>query len=138
MTTLKVKDTEYKIKFGYNSFCDTDLLDRTSEIMGILRGETGNTKDNEFTRRLFAVTRELLFEGFKKFNPVESLEVVGNILDDYFDEGTEEETHGLMDVFGIVASELLAEGFFGDLLTKSEKAIAQITERQKKKAQKKN
>ena len=34
-------------------------------------------------------------------------------------------------------SELLAEGFFGDLLTKSEKAIAQITERQKKKAQKK-
>jgi hypothetical protein len=79
----------------------------------------------------------LLFEGFKKFNPVESLEAVGNILDDYFDEGTAEETHGLMDVFGIVASELLAEGFFGDLLTKSEKAIAQITERQKKKAQKK-
>ena len=90
MTTLKVNDTEYKIKFGYNSFCDTDLLDRTSEIMGILRGDTSTTKDNEFTRRLFSVTRELLFEGFKKFNPVESLEAVGNILDDYFDEGTAE------------------------------------------------
>ena len=131
MTTLKVKGTEYKIKFGYNSFCDTDLLDRTTEIMGILQDKTV-AKDNEFTRKLFCITRELLFEGFKKFNPVENLETVGNLLDDYLDEGTEQENHGLMTIFGIIAQELLAEGFFGDLLKQSEKAIQTITARAKK------
>lgn len=130
MTTLKVKGTEYKIKFGYNSFCDTDLLDRTTEIMGILQDKTV-AKDNEFTRKLFCITRELLFEGFKKFNPVDSLETVGNLLDDYLDEGTEQENHGLMTIFGIIAQELLAEGFFGDLLKQSEKAIQTITARAK-------
>ena len=73
-----------------------------------------------------------LFEGFKKFNPVENLETVGNLLDDYLDEGTEQENHGLMTIFGIIAQELLAEGFFGDLLKQSEKAIQTITARAKK------
>ena len=132
MKTITIKGKEYKIKFGYNSFCDTDLLDRASEIMGILADRTITKKDNEFTVKMFKTTRELLFEGFKKFNPVESIEAVGNLLDDYFDEGTEEDTHGLMDVFGIVAQELLAEGFFGDLLKKSEKAISLMEERAKK------
>ncbi len=131
MTTLKIKDKEYKIKFGYNSFCDTDLLDRTSDIMGILQDKEVQ-KDMNFTRKMFQVTRELLFEGFKKFNPVASLEVVGNLLDDYLDEGTDDENHGLMSIFGLVAQELLAEGFFGDLLKQSEKAIQTITARAKK------
>lgn len=131
MTTLTISGKEYKIKFGYNSFCDTDLLDRTSDIMGILQNKE-TVKDMEFARKMFTVTRELLFVGFKKFNPVESIEAVGDLLDDYFDEGTKEDTHGLVDVFGIVAQELLAEGFFGDILTKSEKAIKTLTERAKK------
>lgn len=29
---LKVKGKEYKVRFGYNSFCDTDLMDRTKEF----------------------------------------------------------------------------------------------------------
>ena len=131
MTTLTISGKEYKIKFGYNSFCDTDLLDRTSDIMSILQNKE-TVKDMEFTRKMFTVTRELLFVGFKKFNPVESIEAVGDLLDDYFDEGTKEDTHGLVDVFGIVAQELLAEGFFGDILTKSEKVIKTLTERAKK------
>lgn len=122
MTTIKVNGKDYIIKFGYNSFCDSDLLDRTTEVLGILQADQGE-KDSEFTRKLFVVTRELLFEGFKKKNPVDSLEEVGNLLDDYMDEGTEEETHGLIDVFGMIAQELLTEGFFGDILKKSEKAI---------------
>ena len=129
MMTLKVKDKEYKVKFGYNSFCDTDLLDRTTEIMGILKGSKETTKDNEFTRRLFNVVRELLFEGFKRYNPAENLEEIGYILDDYFEEGTEEDSHGLVSIFGLIAQELLTEGFFGDLLTQSEKAIKTLTEK---------
>lgn len=131
MTTLKINGTEYKIKFGYNSFCDTDLLDRTSEIMGIIQDKS-ITKDNAFTRRLFCITRELLFEGFKKFNPVENVETVGNLLDDYLDEGSENEDHGLMALFGLVAKELIAEGFFGDLLKQAEKSIQTITAKAKK------
>ena len=131
MTTLKINGTEYKIKFGYNSFCDTDLLDRTSEIMGIIQDKS-ITKDNAFTRRLFCITRELLFEGFKKFNPVENIEAVGNLLDDYLDEGSENEDHGLMALFGLVAKELIAEGFFGDLLKQAEKSIQMITAKAKK------
>ena len=132
MMTLKVKDKEYKVKFGYNSFCDTDLLDRTTEIMGILKGSKETTKDNEFTRRLFNVVRELLFEGFKRYNPAENLEEIGYILDDYFEEGTEEDSHGLVSIFGLIAQELLTEGFFGDLLTQSEKAIKTLTEKAQK------
>lgn len=135
MMTINVNGTEYKVKFGYNSFCDSDLLDRTSEVMDILRGKTETNTDSAFTRRLFIVTRDLLFEGFKKKNPVESLTEVGNILDDYFDEGTEDDPHGIVDIFGMLAQELLSEGFFGNLLTESTKAIEKVT---KKKVSKKN
>lgn len=135
MMTINVNGTEYKVKFGYNSFCDSDLLDRTSEVMDILRGKTEGSNDSTFTRRLFIVTRDLLFEGFKKKNPVESLTEVGNILDDYFDEGTEDDPHGIVDIFGMLAQELLSEGFFGNLLTESTKAIEKVT---KKKVSKKN
>lgn len=122
MMTLKVKDKEYQIKYGYNNFCDTDLLDRTSEMLDILR-DRSTEKDNAFTRRMFILVRELVFEGLKKMNPVDSIEEVGDILDDYFDEGTEKEPHGLMDIFGSIAHELLAEGFIGDLLKTAQNAV---------------
>lgn len=124
MLTLKVKDKEYKVKFGYNSFCDTDLLDNTAEVMGTIKGE-GATNSMEFTRKMFNVTRELLFEGFKKYNPVTNVREIGDILDDYFEENPKE--NGLVNIFGLIAQELLNEGFFGDLLTKASEAIAKIT-----------
>lgn len=133
MMTIKVGEKEYKVKFGYNSFCDSDLLDRTSDAMGII-GELQDTKEKdtmEKVRKLFNVTRELLFEGFKKKNPVGSIEEVGDILDDYLDE--DKENHGLIDIFGMLAQELLTEGFFGDLLTKSNKAIENLTKKSAKK-----
>lgn len=132
MTTLKVKDKEYKVRFTYNSFADSDLLDRTFEtltlVQEMLQGKESteeNTKENtnpvEKIRKLFSLNRELLFVGFKKENPVENIETVGDILDDYLDE--DPENHGLIDVFNMIAKELLASGFFGDLLTKSNKAM---------------
>jgi len=122
MMTLVVGDKEYKVKFGYNSFCDSDLLDRTSEMLDLLR-DRNIEKDNAFTRRMFNLVRELVFEGLKKMNPVESEKEVGDILDDYFDAGTEEEPHGLMNIFEQLTNELLAEGFIGDLLKTAQKAV---------------
>ena len=66
----------------------------------------------------------MLFVGFKKYNPVESAQEIGDILDDYHDEGTEEDRRGILDLFVKLSEELMAEGFLGDLMT-------QLSENQK-------
>ena len=132
--TLKVRDKEYKVKFGYNNFCDSDLLDRTADAMGIvgeLEGATTDSNSMAKVRKLFTLTRELLFEGFKKFNPVSSLDEVGDILDDYLDEDLE--NHGLVTIFGQIILDLMGGGFFGDLLTKSSEAMTKLTKKVSKK-----
>lgn len=134
MMTLKVKDKEYIVKFGYNNFCDSDLLDRTADAMGIvseLQGAVSDSNTMEKVRKLFTLVRELLFEGFKKKNPVASLEDVGDILDDYLDE--DPENHGLVSLFGQIIVDLMGGGFFGDLLTKSTKAMETLTKKSAKK-----
>lgn len=134
MMTLKVRDKEYKVKFGYNNFCDSDLLDRTADAMGIvgeLEGATTDSNSMAKVRKLFTLTRELLFEGFKKFNPVSSLDEVGDILDDYLDE--DPENHGLVTIFGQIILDLMGGGFFGDLLTKSSEAMTKLTKKVSKK-----
>ena len=144
MMTLKIKDKEYIVKFGYNSFCDSDLLDRTAEALGMVQEMSNLSQDDENKqpttaetlakiRKVFNLTRELLFEGFKKKNPVATIEEVGDILDDYLDEDTE--NNGLIDIFGRIAQELLKEGFFGNLLMESSKAIVDLAK--KKSAKKK-
>ena len=135
MMTLTVKGKEYKVKFGYNSFCDSDLLDRTTEVMGLIDNQSVQKMGyQEAARKMFVITRELLFEGFKKENPVSSLDEVGDILDDYFEESPEGEKRGVAEIFAMITQELLTEGFFGDLLRKSEQAIEKLT---KKKVNKK-
>lgn len=134
MITLKVGDKEYLIKFGYNSFCDSDLLDRTAETMGIIGELQKASTDSESmakVRKLFNLTRELLFEGMKKKNPVENISAVGDILDDYLDE--DKENHGLVDIFSQLVTELMGEGFFGNLLDQSNKAITNLTKKSNKK-----
>lgn len=145
--TIKIGETEYIVKFGYNSFCDSDLLDRTAEAMGMIQEiqDLANEEDEKGkevkttaevlakVRNLFMLTRELLFEGFKKKNPVTSISEVGDILDAYLDE--DKENHGLITIFAMIAQELLKEGFFGNLLTESGKAIAKMP---RKSARKKN
>lgn len=145
--TIKIGEKEYIVKFGYNSFCDSDLLDRTAEAMGMIqeiqdlaKEEDEKGKEVKTTaevlakvRNLFMLTRELLFEGFKKKNPVTSISEVGDILDAYLDE--DKENHGLITIFAMIAQELLKEGFFGNLLTESGKVIAKMP---KKSARKKN
>ena len=143
--TLKIGDKEYIVKFGYNSFCDSDLLDRTADAMGMIQDIEKKQDDNEGTvttaetmekvRKLFVLTRDLLFEGFKKKNFVSTLNEVGDLLDDYLEE--DKENHGLISIFGMIAQELLKEGFFGNLLTKTTEAAKAATNLMKKSAMKK-
>lgn len=132
--TLKVKNKEYKVRFTYNSFADSDLLDRTFETLTLVQemlSANENTNSIDTIKKLFKLTRELLFVGFQRENPVDKIEEVGDILDDYLEE--DREHHGLIDVFNDIAAELLASGFFGDLLTKSSKAVETLTKKSAKK-----
>lgn len=122
MMTLKVKDKEYIVKFGYNSFCDTDLMDRTSDLLKIFNGaEVEDDKDVSAMGKikdLFVCVRDLLFVGFQKNNPVETVQEVGDILDDYHDEATEDDKRGILDLFTKLTEELMSEGFLGDLMAR--------------------
>lgn len=138
MMTLKVKDKEYKVRFTYNSFADSDLLDRTFETLTLVQemiNANEETNSIETLKKLFVLTRELLFVGFKKENPVESVEAVGDILDDYLEEDSE--NHGLINTFNLIAGELLASGFFGEVLRKSTEAMKNQTTSKMKSAAKK-
>lgn len=125
MMTLNVKGTEYKVKFGYNSFCDTDLMERTSDLLRLFQSANAeNDKDVSGIgkiKELFICVRDLLFVGFEKYNPVKNKREIGNILDDYNDEATEDDPRGIFELFKELTEELLSEGFLSDLMDKVEK-----------------
>ena len=120
MMVLNIKGKEYKVKFGYNSFCDTDLMDRTTELLTMFSdAEVEDDKDITVMGKikdLFSCVRELLFVGFKKYNPVETVQEIGELLDDYHEESTEDDKRGLFSLFTMLAEELTSEGFFSDLM----------------------
>ena len=127
MMVLKVKGNEYKVKFGYNSFCDTDLMERTSDLLNLFSGADVED-DKDVTgmgkiKELFSCVRDLLFVGFKKFNPVETVQEVGEILDDYNDEATKDDKRGIRDLFTKLTEELMNEGFLQDLMEQLEKTV---------------
>ena len=140
MMILKVKDKEYKVKFGYNSFCDTDLMDRTSDLLKIFQGaEVEDDKDVTGMgkiKELFTCVRDLLYVGFKKNNPVETVQEVGDILDDYHDESTEDDKRGILDLFTKLTEELMSEGFLGDLMGRMAEAENAVKPQDHKKKQK--
>ena len=120
MMVLKVKEKEYKVKFGYNSFCDTDLMERTEDLLKLFQS-TGADDDKDVAglgkvKELFLCVRDLLFVGFKKFNPVETVQEIGDIIDDYHDEAPEGEKRGVMDIFTQLSEELMNAGFLGEAL----------------------
>lgn len=119
MKTLTINGKEYKIKFGYNAFCDTDLMERVQDLAKLFqKNDAASDKDVSGigkVKELFCVVRELLFVGFKKYNPAESLQEIGDLLDDYKDEETEEE-RGLFQLFGLLSEELMNAGFLNDLM----------------------
>lgn len=120
MMILNVKGKEYKVRFGYNSFCDTDLMDRTSDLLKLFQGEeVVDDKDvigMGKIKELFSCVRDLLFVGFQKYNPVKKKQEVGEILDDYHDEATDNDKRGILDLFTDLTEELMSEGFLGEFL----------------------
>lgn len=133
MMTLIINEKEYKVKFGYNSFCDTDLMDRTTDLIKIFSAQGISTDQDVYgmgkIKDLFNVVRELLFVGFKKYNPVLNVQEVGELLDEYHDQAPEGEKRGIIDLFAKLTEELMAEGFFGELMSQIANATPKKTQK---------
>lgn len=115
-----ISGKEYKVKFSYNALCDTDILERVEDLMRLLAGQSAvdeaDVKAMGQIKNLFTIVRDMLFVGFGKFNPVETVQDVGDLLDIYKEEETETEKHDLMVLFEELTEELMNEGFLADVL----------------------
>ena len=135
MMTLKIGDKDYKVKFGYNNFCDSDLLERVEEMIQLMNGAESDKDVSAMGKMkdLFIIVRECLFEGFKKENPVDSVQEVGDLLDTYMSEkpepkeGEQAESRGVLELFIMLSNELMNEGFLGDLMAKMIQSMNQAT-----------
>lgn len=117
---LTVGGKDYSVKFNYNCFCDTDLLDRVSDLGKLFNGADAKD-DKDVTgmgkiRDLFVCVRDLLFTGFQDENPVENVQAVGKLLDQYKAETPEGEERGILQLFVMLSNELMEEGFLADIL----------------------
>lgn len=132
MMVLSIGGKDYSVKFNYNCFCDTDLLDRVNDLGKIFHG--ANVKDDKDVsgvgkiRELFVCVRDLLFAGFQEENPVENVQAVGKLLDQYKSETPEGEDRGILQLFVMLSNELMEEGFLSDLM----KTLASAVENGKK------
>jgi hypothetical protein len=124
MFELRIDNKDYKVQFGFNDFCDTDLLDRVQDVMVMFSKKDDDSVESgmKSVKDMFLVTRELLFLGFRRNNPVETIQEVGDLLDIYKKESTEEEEHTLLSMFGLLTEDLLEEGFLSDLLKSAAEA----------------
>ena len=123
MLVLKIKNKEYKVKYGFNSFCDSDLMDRVADMMRLMNDDEVLKDENAAVKRymadakeLFLLIRELLYIGFKRHNPVKTLQEVGFLLDDYNEESTEDDPRDLATLFQMILTELTDEGFLKGLV----------------------
>lgn len=124
-TILKIGEKEYKVKFSYNCFCDTDLLERVNGL-GQLFHEEGTEDDKEVSgigkiKELFCCVRDLLFVGFQKYNPVGTIQEVGDLLDQYKEEAGEGEDRGILSLFSLLSNELTEAGFLSDMMKETQK-----------------
>lgn len=131
MMTLKIGEKDYRVKFNYNCFCDTDLLDRVNDL-GKIFSKAGAESDKDISamgkiKDLFVCVRDLLFSGFQEENPVENVQAVGKLLDQYREEAQEGEERGVLQLFVMLSSELTEEGFLSDIM----KTLAASAEKQK-------
>ena len=143
MMTLQINNNEYNVEFGFNNFCDSDLLERVQDMMFLLNGaETDADVTNAGKmKELFVLVRELIFEGLKKNNPVDTIQEVGDLLDKYFketpknEEGEPTEERGVLALFLLLTNDLFSEGFLADLMMKIQK-MNQIEEAENIKSKK--
>lgn len=127
MVTFNVHGKEYKVVFGYGLLTQSDVLDKVQEITS---GQERNLQ------KLISILPELLLAGLQKKHKDEfgyetesertvAFQKVCDLLDDYEDEGTEENPKSGFDLYKILDTELEKNGFLSGLLNTVADAQAQ-------------
>ena len=117
-------------------------MERAKDLLRVISGE--EIEDDRdvaglgIIKTMFTCVRDLLFVGFQKYNPVENVQEVGNILDDYNEDATEDDKRGILDLFIKLTDELMNEGFLSDLMNQiTQDNDTKVTPQDHKKPQKK-
>lgn len=141
MVTLKVKDKEYKLKFGYKSFKKSGILGEVVAMQVKAReNKTENAKlqerdaENqvelleevlELNSKLVLVALQKYHEEFRaeyedKEGMKKLIDKVDDLMDDYMDE---EDSMSIMDLFNALVDELFNNGFLSKKSEKLETAL---------------
>lgn len=124
MLKLKVKGTEYKLKFGYKSLKRTNILKEVTEMQNKLQksraGSEGDFENAELFDEVLDVCSKLVLAALQKYHEEfradykkpdsvqAQIDKVDDFIDDYMDEG---DSMSIMDLFQVLAEELYNDGF---------------------------
>lgn len=119
-----IKDTNYKIKYGYLVVSKSEIIPRVIETMESISKEN---VEPEFITKLMSTVADMLLYGLQKahadeygFNFItkdgydEKYGKVCDLIDDYIEDGGK-----MLDLFNILSEELLNKGFLAEM-TESE------------------
>lgn len=137
MLKIKVKDAEYKIKFGYKAIAKSNVL---KDIVALQKrfsdqtdGEDNTEKYIEMIDEVLDITSRLLLAGLQKYHSdvfgydpddpksVKNVkDIIENFIDDYIDE---DDSMELMELFTALQDELMNNGFLFGKSQKAEEAM---------------
>ena len=117
MYIFKIYGKEYKVRYGYRTVCENDILDR---VMNIGSTEDGTVKG--LINNLVETTAELLLVGLQKYHSKEfgygsdeerqkRIGEIIDMLDDYEDESTDEHEQDAASLLKDLQGELEKNGF---------------------------
>ena len=121
MYIFKIHGNEYKVRYGYRTVCENDILDR---VMRIGNSEDGTAKG--LINNLVKTTAELLLVGLQKYHSKEfgykdekeklkRIDEILDLLDDYEDESTEEHEQDAATLLKDLQDELEKNGFLSTI-----------------------
>lgn len=122
-----IKDTNYKIKYGYLVVSKSEIIPRVIETMESISKEN---VEPEFITKLMSTVADMLLYGLQKahadeygFNFItkdgydEKYGKVCDLIDDYIEDGGK-----MLDLFNTLSEELLNKGFLAEM-TESEQTM---------------
>ena len=121
MYIFKIHGKEYKVRYGYRTVCENDILAR---VMRIGNSEDGTAKG--LINNLVKTTAELLLVGLQKYHSKEfgykdekeklkRIDEILDLLDDYEDESTEEHEQDAATLLKDLQDELEKNGFLSTI-----------------------
>lgn len=121
MYIFKIHGNEYKVRYGYRTVCENDILDR---VMKIGNSEDGTAKG--LINNLVKTTAELLLVGLQKYHSdkfgyksdkekAEKINLLLDWLDDYEDESTEDHEQDAATLLKDLQDELEKNGFLSTI-----------------------